>query len=99
MRYISIRCHDHVNTYYDDIESAIYTVIYCYYGYLPWKIIKLPEWTDKQYHDKVKDIKESGKFSTMVDVFPKIANIYRDVITEESLVTKPNYKKYYELLN
>lgn len=99
LRYISIRCHDHVNTYYDDIESAIYSVIFCYYGYLPWKIIKLPDWSDKVYQDKVKDIKESGKFSPMVNAFPKIAAIYNKIIKEESLINKPKYKEYYELLN
>ena len=99
LRYISSRCHDHVNTYYDDIQSAIYTIIYCYYGYLPWKIVKLPEWTDNDYYNRVKSIKESDRFNNMVNVFPSISKIYHSVNTEDKLCTKPNYSYYWKLLN
>lgn len=108
LRYISNRCHDHVNTYYDDIESSIYTVIFCYYGYLPWKIVKLPEWSDVDYRNRIKNIKESGKFNTMVDMFPSIAKIYYSVHsdddsendnTNQSLCKKPDYSTFWEILN
>ena len=101
LRYISNRCHDHVNTYYDDIESSVYTIIFCYYGYLPWKIIKLPEWSDVDYRNRIKDIKESGKFNTMVDVFPSIADIYHDVhdLDETDICKKPNYSTFWKILS
>lgn len=98
LRYISSRCHDHVNTYYDDIESAVYTIIFCYYGYLPWKIVKLSEWSNKEYSDRVKAIKESEKFDTMVNMFPSIANIYHSVKMEDSLCKKPDYTVYWKSL-
>lgn len=99
LRYISNRCHTHTNTYYDDIVSAIYTIIYCYYGYLPWKIVKLPEWSDNEYYNRVKDIKESDKFNKMVEPFPSIAQIYHSVNNEEKLCIKPNYSNFWAILN
>lgn len=97
LRYISPRCHDHVNTYFDDIESAIYSIIYCYYGYLPWKIIKLPNQSEKEYENKIKSIKESDKIDNMISVFPTIKTVYKIVKEEDNLIDKPDYETIFEL--
>ena len=99
LRYISPRCHTHVNTYYDDIQSAIYSIIYCYYGYLPWKIIKLQNESTKEYENKVKNIKEDTKFINMIQVFPEIYTIYNYVNNATDLLTKPDYEMIFDLIN
>lgn len=99
LRYISPRCHNHVNTYYDDIESAVYTIIYCYYGYLPWKIVKLDIWDDQQYSEKIRKIKEERKADNLIKAFPYIDQVYQFSKQSQNLCNKPDYSFIWTILN
>lgn len=99
LRYISPRCHNHVNTYYDDIQSAIYSLMFCYYGYLPWKIIKLNNESTREYENKVKKIKEDNKITNMIQVFPAIYSIYKYASEATDLLIKPDYELIFDLIN
>ena len=77
LRYLSAHAQEYTNTYADDIISAVYTVLFCYYNYLPWKITRREFSTEESYIRHICEIKKSNRFDRMINVFPEIDQVYR----------------------
>lgn len=86
----------------DDIESFIYSILYCAKGFLPWSnISNKEELTNDQYNDKIYKIKNNINLDDLCNdiinewVNVKILIMYcRDLSFDE----KPDYSKIYDLL-
>lgn len=77
LRYVSAHAMKKTSGFADDIIAVVHTVMFCYYNYLPWKIVKQPGWTDADYVNKVYELKLTDRFDQMIVPFPFIEQVYR----------------------
>jgi serine/threonine protein kinase len=91
--YISINVHDLVEpNKHDDLESILYTMLYLYYGKLPWD---MPKITNDEIKAMKLDILYGVNSVSIPKIFIQMANLLLDY-REKS--TNTNYKIILELL-
>jgi serine/threonine protein kinase len=93
--YISISVHDYIEpNKHDDLESILYTIMYLYYGRLPWD-------TPGITNTEIRNMKQvllygAGTATTIPKIFTQFAYI---LSTYREKSNEPNYKSLLELLN
>lgn len=90
--YISISVHDLVEpNKHDDLESILYTIMYLFYGKLPWDV---PDITNTGIRNKKQALLYGEGAETIPKIFAQFASII-SVCREKSC--EPNYKSLLEL--
>lgn len=92
LRYLSAHAQEYTNTYADDIVGAVYTVLFCYYNYLPWRIARREFSSEESYIRHIRDIKKGSRIDRMITVFPDIDRVYRLALKNVDEVTSPIQK-------
>ena len=92
--YISISVHDYIEpNKYDDLESILYTIMYLYYGKLPWD-------TPGITTDEIRNMKHAVLYGTCTATTPKIFTQFASIIsTCREKSSEPNYQSLLDLLN
>ena len=92
--YISISVHDYIEpNKHDDLESILYTIMYLFYGKLPWDIHNIA-------NTEIMDMKQTLLYGAGAETIPKIFAQFASILLvcrEKS--SDPNYKALLELLN
>ena len=91
--YISISVHDYIEpNKYDDLESILYTILYLFYGKLPWDI---PGITNTE----IRNMKQALLYGTDTLNVPKIFTQFASILLAcREKTGEPNYKSLLELL-
>ena len=91
--YISISVHDYIEpNKYDDLESILYTILYLFYGKLPWDI---PGITNTE----IRNMKQSLLYSDAAITIPKIFSQFASILLAcREKTREPNYKSLLDLL-
>lgn len=91
--YVSISVHElNEPNKYDDIESILYTILYLYYGKLPWDVPKIT-------NDEIKAMKKDTLYGVTSASIPKIFIQMASLLSGyREKTTAPNYKIILELL-
>lgn len=92
LRYLSAHAQEYTNTYADDIVGAVYTVLFCYYNYLPWRIARREFSTEESYVQHIRDIKKGPRIDRMITVFPEINQVYRLALKNVDELSSPIQK-------
>ena len=92
--YISISVHDYIEpNKYDDLESILYTIMYLFYGKLPWD-------TPGITNTEIRNMKHTLLYGASAATLPKIFTQFASILAgcrEKSC--DPNYKALLDLLN
>jgi serine/threonine protein kinase len=92
--YISISVHDYIEpNKHDDLESILYTIMYLYYGKLPWDIQGIT-------NTEIRNMKHTLLYGAGAATLPKIFTQFAYILSgcrEKS--AEPNYKALLDLLN
>jgi serine/threonine protein kinase len=91
--YISISVHDYIEpNKHDDVESILYTIMYLFYGKLPWDI---PGITNAE----IRNMKQSLLYGAGAVTIPKIFTQFASILlTCRERSIEPNYKSLLDLL-
>jgi serine/threonine protein kinase len=91
--YISISVHDYIEpTKYDDLESILYTILYLFYGKLPWDI---PGITNTEIRNMKQSLLCGDAAATIPKIFTQFASI---LLACREKTGEPNYKSLLDLL-
>jgi len=91
--YISISVHDYIEpNKHDDLESILYTIMYLYYGKLPWDIHNIA-------NTEIRDMKQTLLYGAGTETIPKIFSQFASILSESrEKSSDPNYKLLLDLL-
>jgi serine/threonine protein kinase len=92
--YISISVHDYIEpNKHDDVESILYTIMYLFYGKLPWD-------TPGSTNAEIRNMKQCLIYGDGTATTPKIFTQFASILSaRREKSSEPNYKSLLELLN
>ena len=92
--YISISVHDYIEpNKHDDLESILYTIMYLFYGKLPWD-------TPGITNTEIRNMKHSLLYGGGIETIPKIFTQFASILSaRREKSSDPNYKALLDLLN
>ena len=92
--YISISVHDYIEpNKHDDLESILYTIMYLFYGKLPWD-------TPGITNTEIRNMKHYLLYGGGIETIPKIFTQFASILSaRREKSSDPNYKALLDLLN